>query len=91
MSPKGQITPRNEPHIQSRNGKTHMIQMVLFLTLLIDNISVWPYWSLAILVFGQMPNQMLDSRTKVELFGGCSLLKMQETSLHPNVGDETEA
>ena len=50
---------------------------------LIGNISVWPYWSLTlvILVFGQMPNQKLDSTTKVELFGDCLLLWLQETSL----------
>ena len=45
------------------------------------NIGFWPYWSLAVLVLAilVMPNQMLDSRTKIELFGGCSPLWMQET------------
>jgi len=46
---------------------------------LVGHIGLWPYWYLAISVLGQMPNQMLDSRTKIELFGGCSLLWLQET------------
>ena len=47
--------------------------------LVFGNIGLRPYWYLAISVFSQMPNQKLDSRTKAELFGGCSLLWMQET------------